>query len=305
MMKKLLLFIATKKGCTALRHLIKNGRQKNIGIVVTFREVNVDKDWSYDIEETCIKNHIPCFLWTQIKTNIIGLITKYQITGAVAIAWRYLIPLKINEYLEDDLIVFHDSLLPQYRGFAPTPTAIICGEEKVGVTALFATETVDQGEIILQRHLLVSSDMYMNEIIEEQSHLYACMLEAIITQMEENILSSYPQDESKATYSIWRNPEDCHINWNRPAREVYNFIRALGTPYPGAFSFLNTKKIKINRAIVLDYDLNFSIREAGKIWKLVDQNPDVICGEGMLRILDASTEDGAEFQFKKIRCRLV
>lgn len=304
-MKRLLLFIATEKGYTALRSLITNGQQGHIGAVITFREVNVEKDWSCDIESECDASKIPCFLWRKVKSDLIGLIRKYSITGAVAIAWRYLLPLTINQYLEDDLIIFHDSLLPKYRGFAPTPTAIICGETTIGVTALFATKEIDQGDIILQKQMHISSDMYINDIIKKQSRLYACMLKIIIEQMEANSLTAYPQNESDATYSIWRNSEDCHIDWSRSAKEIYDFIRAVGKPYPGAFTYMDEKKVIIEQAMALNYDLNFCIRDVGKIWRIADGNPEIICGKGMLEIIGAISEEGVPIQFNKVRCRLV
>ena len=228
-MKKFAYFIATEKGYRALEYTI-NIKRQYIGCVITFKEVNVKYDWSSDIINLCNINGIPVYLWKDVKNSLFELFKEYSITNAVTIAWRYLLPMKLNEYLQDGLIVFHDSLLPKYRGFAPTPTAIICGENVIGVTAIFASDKVDEGDIIMQRQITIDDDMYIDQIIEAQALLCAKMLSEIIDLSLCGRLQATPQNNDDATYSIWRNTEDCRIDWNRSSVNIYNFIRALGAP---------------------------------------------------------------------------
>lgn len=304
MTPKVLLFAASEKGYIALTRVLTGPYRSNVGCVITFEEVNVDKSWDIDIRASCDSEKIPCFLWKNVKDNIAGIIKEYHIAGALALSWKYLLPLEINRYLEYPLIIFHDSLLPKYRGFAPTPTAIMCGETEVGVSAIFASEQVDQGDIVLQTHLRVAEDMYIADIIKAEAAIYGDILEAIIEKMERGKLTGYPQIEEEASYSIWRNADDCHIDWKKSAKEIYNFIRAVGSPYPGAFCYVEQKKIKISRAEVLPKEMFFPIREPGKIWSIKSNQPEVVCGSGLLRILSAVDELNQQFLFKKVRCRL-
>ena len=302
--KKILLFIASEKGYTALTQVLLGRYQSRVGCVVTFPEVDVEKSWDIDISAICEKMAVPCFMWQSVKSKIIDIIQEYHITGAVALSWKYLLPLTINDFMEDQMIVFHDSLLPKYRGFAPTPTAIMCGETRVGVTALYATDQVDQGDILLQTELQISDQMYIADIIKAEADIYGSMLETMIEKMESGTLKGSPQNEEDATYSIWRNVNDCHIDWGKSAKEIYNFIRAVGSPYPGAFCFYEQEKIKIVRAEVMPKDMIFSVRDAGKIWSIRDNVPEVICGVGMLKILSAVDEGGHAVSFNRVRCRL-
>ena len=303
-MKKFLLFLATEKGYISLKKLVENKKRYSIGCVVTFPEIDVVKDWSNDIEHLCRENNIRFFRWKDVKSNLFEVIQKNHITSAAAISWKYYISLEINHYLEDELIVFHDSLLPKYRGFAPTPTAIINGEKEVGITALFASEQIDCGDIILQKKIAVGADKYIVDIIKEEAVVYAEMLIEIMERIQIGNLIGIPQDESKATYSLWRNIEDCHINWNGDAREIYNFIRALGFPYLGAYTYAEGRKIIIDRSNIVDYELNFEKRDSGKIWKISNNNAIVVCGSGLLRIERAHYEDGEVAAFRKLRVRL-
>ena len=302
-MKKVLLFISSEKGYTALKQVV-NANPEWVGCVISFREVNVDHDWSVDIEKTCSIYRIPFYMWRDAKSKLVSLIHQYSITSAFTVSWKYLLPLEINNYLEDKLIVFHDSLLPKYRGFAPTPTAIICGENVIGVTAIYATDKVDEGDIILQKKVNVDENMYIDEIIRLQSSLCGEMLVEIIAGLSPKTIFASPQNHSNATYSIWRSEEDCHINWEKSSEYIFNFVRAVNSPYPGAFTFYNEQKIIIRRAINLNYDLRFAIRESGKIWSIENGEPIIICGSGLLKIVKAVDQNENEVVFNKVRIRL-
>ena len=303
-MNKMILFLATEKGFRSLKKLTDSGRAGEIGCVVSFHETNVVHDWSADIRDLCDAYAIPFRFWKEVRDDLAAFIRQGHFSGAVAISWKYLIPLTVNESLVHPLIVFHDSLLPKYRGFTPTATAILCGDDTVGVTALFATEEVDRGNIVLQRSLSVPEDMYMKEIVDRQADLYAGMLSDLMTEMNTGAIASVPQNEEEATYSIWRDPSDCEIQWTGSARRIRDFIRALGDPYLGAYTYYDGSKIIIRRSELLKEDLAFAIRQPGKIWSIRDNVPTVICGSGMLRILEAEWEDGSPVLFSKLRCRL-
>ena len=302
-MPRLLLFLATQKGFRALQYLIKNNLREHIGFVVTFHEDASTKNWGTLILEECKNFQIPCFLWAEAKNSISDLSVSFGVTGAVAISWRYLLPLELNNILKYPLIVFHDSLLPRYRGFAPTPTAIMAGEKEIGVTAFFAVDEVDAGDIIAQTKMQVSRKAHMKEIIDEQSEIYATMLEKIIFDMKAGKIEAVPQNEDDATYSIWRNAEDYQIDWTKNSEEIYNFVRALGSPYPNAFTYYNGQKIDVLEVKVVP-DKNFVIRDCGKIWSLKDNKPEIICGSGMVKILSAVNSEGEKISFKRLRCRL-
>ena len=255
---KIILFIASEKGYTAFSAVVMQDYAHKIGAVVTFKETDVAKSWDNDIREECIHSKIPFYFWADIKNNMFAVMQEHDCKYAVTISWKYLLPVEINKYLKYPPIVFHDSLLPKYRGFSPTPTAIMCGETEIGVTAILANEQVDQGEILVQKSVYIPETMYI---------------------------------------------EDCHIDWNKSAKEIYDFVRAVGSPYPGAFTFLNGEKIYIKRTEIAE-DLKFIIRDCGKIWRIADNQPEVICGKGILRIVSAAYEDGEGVAFHRVRCRL-
>ncbi|NBD26692.1 methionyl-tRNA formyltransferase [Paenibacillus glycinis] len=302
--KKLLCFLMTDKGLSSLDYAINRGYRENIGCVVSYNDKNMKTDDSQRIFALCEEHGIPHFVWFEVKDHLTKLIVNHNITSAVAISWQYLIDLSINTLLQDDLIIFHDSLLPRYRGFTPTVTAMLCGDRMTGVSVIKASEQVDSGDIILQKQVDISNEDYIKDVIEKQSMIYAESFVEIIDRLRKGNLLTYPQDHALATYSVWRSLEDCRVDWSLSARMIHILVRAVSSPYPGAYTFYENKKIIINRAEVLDKDIIFAIRDFGKIWLIQNGIPVVICGNGMLEITDAVYENGEKVIFNKLRVRL-
>jgi len=265
-MQKYMLLLATQKGLAVLLSIVNTNKVDIVGCVLTFKET-ISIDYEGDIKQICINNRIPHYHYTKAfgVKQLTNLVERHKVTTIVAIGWRYILPLSLNEILENPIIVFHDSLLPKYRGFAPTPTAIICGEKNIGVSILFAADGVDNGELIWQSKINIASDDYIQHVIDMQARRYVEGFEFIYRQIERGELTSFPQDESQATYSVWRSPEDCRINWKKDAEEIYNLVRAVSSPYIGAFTYYKSRKISIQKVNIIS-DLEFAIRDCGKIW---------------------------------------
>lgn len=302
-MNNIALFIASEKGWSALKKVIDKGFSQNIKLVITFKEVDVYKSYDEDIMSLCKENSIRCNYWAEIKDTIMQILNELKIDIAFTISWKYLIDTEINKILKHGLIIFHDSLLPKYRGFAPTPTAIMCGDNKVGVTAILASDKVDEGDIVLQKEIYVDKDDYISDIIKKEAKVCGDMLIEVIEMAQTNAITLKKQDNSAATYSIWRDVSDCKIDWNKSSFDIRNFIRAVSTPYPGAYFFYNNKKVIVHEAEIVD-DLIFAIRHPGKIWQISDNCPIVICKTGMLKITNAKYCDGSKVIFNRLRINL-
>lgn len=299
---KIGLFLATYKGLTCLKDLLSAGNKEKIGFVCSFRETNVTEAYYEDIKRLCITEDIKYFDWPSIKDNLVDTIKRTDVDMAIAISWKYMLPLAVNEVMKYSLFIFHDSLLPTYRGFAPTPTAIMCGETTLGVSFVVATDEVDKGNIVLQKTYEINDEENIADAIEKQSKLYSQMLLEVVENFDHMDLTGRAQDESMASYSIWRDLQDCHIDWSLSAIEIKNMVRALSNPYPGAYSMLGDEKVIFDKVEVVD-DLNFVIRQPGKFWSKPNNQPVIICGEGMLRVIAAHDIHGNPFVFNRLRSR--
>lgn len=278
-MKKLTLFLMSQKGHDALAHFIALFGSEPVSFVVGSTDPNIQHDYYEEIKELC-KKHSVKFFDRKEKFNVD---TAYTI----AISWRWLIPLG-----QSKLIVMHDSLLPRYRGFAPLVNCLVNGEKKIGVTALFASEEYDKGDIIAQQSANISYPIKINEAIDIASVCYQKLVEKVGRKIVSGkSLQAKKQNEAEASYSLWLNEDDYDIDWNRPAKDIKRFIDAVGFPYNGAATYMDGKKLRVMDAEVIP-DLAIENRKPGKVIFIQQDKPVIVCGKGLLKILSL-TEDGS------------
>ncbi|HEY4150119.1 MAG TPA: methionyl-tRNA formyltransferase, partial [Chitinophagaceae bacterium] len=144
-------------------------------------------------------------------------------------------------------INLHGSLLPQYRGAAPINWAVINGEKETGVTTFKLQHEIDTGNILLQESFPIGDDETAGEVHDRMKETGAQLLVTTIKGLAEGTLVEKPQVSSglavvKHAPKIFT--ETCKIDWTRPVDDIYNLIRGL-SPYPGAFTQLQGKTLKI------------------------------------------------------------
>lgn len=145
-------------------------------------------------------------------------------------------------------INLHGSLLPQYRGAAPINWAIINGEKETGVTTFKLQQEIDTGDILMQKKIEISEVETAGSLHDKMMNIGADILLKTIQQLEKGSLKEHSQNGIARSSPLHTAPkifsETCEINWNQKSGDIYNFIRGL-SPYPGAFTYLNKKKLKI------------------------------------------------------------
>lgn len=162
-----------------------------------------------------------------------------------AVSWRYLVPHSVFGRIRRGAYVFHDSLLPKYRGFSPTVWAILNGERETGVTLFEMADDVDSGKIVDQMRIEIGPDEYIGAVMMRVTDAYLTLLERHIAGLINGGVPKSLQDESAATYVCKRLPDDSRIDWGQSAARVFDLIRAVSHPYSGAFTFLNGRKMTI------------------------------------------------------------
>jgi methionyl-tRNA formyltransferase len=157
----------------------------------------------------------------------------------------------------------HASLLPQYRGAAPINRSIMNGEKRGGVTTFFIREQVDTGNIIFREEAVIGDHETAGEYHDRLKEQGASLLLRTVEAIRDEKVVARRQEEFIAQGEVLKTApkirkEDCRIDWDRPAREIFNLIRGL-SPYPGAhaeFLLMNGDKMymKIFRAEVVPCD---------------------------------------------------
>jgi len=173
----------------------------------------------------------------------------------------------------------HASLLPAYRGAAPIQWAIMRGETQTGVTIMYMNEGLDTGDIISLAAAPIPDDMTGGALYDVLAGLGASLLADTLPAILAGNAPHLPQDEAKASYFPMLNRALSVIDWDKPAREIRNLIRALD-PVMGASAQMDGQTVKIWAAGVLE-----GCATPGLIVRAAAKDGIVVgTGEGLLRI---------------------
>jgi methionyl-tRNA formyltransferase len=188
----------------------------------------------------------------------------------------------------------HYAPLPEYRGRANVNWAIINGERETAVTIHVMAPGLDAGNVLYQHRVPIGPDDTIGELYARLNELQCQALGDIVSRY----LSGYegePQLERAATYGCTRVPGDGEIDWASSTARVYALVRALGPPCPGAFTFLDSGRVTILRAVPLTGAARYVGRIPGRVVgrSRREGHVDVLTGDGVLRVHEVATEDSA------------
>ncbi len=162
----------------------------------------------------------------------------------------------------------HGSLLPKYRGAAPTNWAIINGDRTSGVTIIKMSEKMDEGDIILKKEIAVDKEDTNITLNERLSYLGSEALTEALGLIESDKVKFIKQDDAAATYAPKLKKEDGLIDWNEEAIKIYNKVRGL-LPWPGAYTHYNGRILKILQAELMDDPILGRMAQPGEVVDIV------------------------------------
>lgn len=224
--------------------------------------------------------------------NYIQYIEESSPDLIVSCGYKYIIPSKIFDIPKFRSINIHPSYLPKYRGQHVINWAIINGEKETGITVHYIDEGVDAGDIIVQKKVPIlfedTAKMLHDRIYCEAIELLQHVLSTIVSG---NTLPAQKQDDAKASYFRPRNPVDGAINWDKNGIEIYNLIRALVKPWPGAYSYIRGRKI-----IIWDvqFEANSQDSSVGEITNVLNSKLMITVKGGKLMVSDYTMIDNNE-----------
>ena len=141
----------------------------------------------------------------------------------------------------------HASLLPKYRGASPIQYALLNGDKETGITIIRMDETLDGGDIILQKEIKIDSNDYIENLSSKLSLLGSEAIIESLNMQESKRIDFKKQDNNNVSYAPKIKKEDGLINWSKKSYEIVNQIRAL-SPWPSAYTRFNNKILKILQA---------------------------------------------------------
>ena len=171
----------------------------------------------------------------------------------VVVAYGRILPKAILELAPHGCLNVHYSLLPKYRGAAPAAWTIINGETTAGVTTMGLVEKMDAGPVYLQESIAVAPDETSGSLQTKLTPIGSRLLLETLRQLKEGRLQPQEQDESAVTFAPMLKKEDGLIDWSQSAVAIERRVRGFD-PWPGAYTHIGNKLLKIHRAKVLPTD---------------------------------------------------
>jgi methionyl-tRNA formyltransferase len=168
----------------------------------------------------------------------------------VATNWRTWIPPQVFNLPKHGTLNVHDSLLPKYAGFSPLIWALLNDEKEVGVTAHIMDDTLDAGNIVLQRAVPVGPRDTTADLFQKTLALFGPITVDGLAEIAKGRTDFVQQDRSQASFFHKRAEEDLRIDFTWGAEELDRLIRAQCAPYPSAFCFHRGKRLEIVEADV-------------------------------------------------------
>lgn len=217
----------------------------------------------------------------------------------VVVAYGQILPQAILDIPQFGCLNVHTSLLPKYRGAAPIQWAIFNGDAETGVSIMKMDAGLDTGDIASEARTPIADTDDAQTLHDRLAKLGAELLARTLPDYIAGRLAPRRQPAEGASYARKISKEDGRIEWSRPAREIWNQIRAF-TPWPGAFTHYSVggqpRLLKIWNAAV---HVAPGTSRPGEVLEAGKSGIVVACGEHALRILEAQLEGGRRMTVEK------
>lgn len=187
----------------------------------------------------------------------------------------------------------HYAPLPAYRGRATVNWAIINGEKETAITIHTMVPGLDAGRVLRQEKVSIEPADTVTDLYRKLN----TRQRALLGDAVDDCLAGVPgeeQDESAATYTCTRVPLDGEIDWSLPTEAIDRLVRALADPYPGAFTYLGTRRLWVRRAAPVTDPPRYAGRIPGRVVRVAagEGFVEVLTGDGVYRLYELSDEDG-------------
>jgi methionyl-tRNA formyltransferase len=279
---KVVVFAYHNVGYSCLETLIRN--KEEVAAVFTHRDEPEENIFFRSVSELAQKHRIPTYLAENLKEGRwVSLIKQIAPDIIFSFYYRLIIPKEILEMPRLGAMNMHGSLLPEYRGRCPVNWVIVNGETETGVTLHYMTQKPDAGDIVAQKRCEIELEDTAFTLLGKIEKAAVQLLEETLPFIREGRNKRIKQDLSKGSYFSGRKPQDGIIRWNKKGMEIYNLIRAVTHPYPGAFTFWRGNKVFIWKASIPSESLTEQTLPGRAVVR--DNNLYVETHDGLLRVV--------------------
>lgn len=238
-------------GYVCLEELLRLGAE--ISLVITHEDDPEENIWFRSVADLCCRYALPVFAPRNVNTETwIQRVTACRPHFLFSFYYRKILCRELLEIPARGALNLHGSLLPRYRGRCPVNWAIIHDEKETGMTLHYMVEEPDAGDIVAQRAVPIDDSDTAFSVYGKLTEIAPLLLRETYPLLCAGNAPRIPQDHTKATYFGGRRPQDGRIDWRRSARDIFNLVRAVTRPYPGAFTFWDGRELKVWKASIVE-----------------------------------------------------
>lgn len=240
----ILVFAYHDVGYECLQALIQN--DEYILAVITHKDDPNEEIWFKSVAKLAAKHDIPVHTPESVNSpDWIARIQSWAPDLILSFSYRNMIAEDILSVPRLGAFNMHGSLLPKYRGSAPINWAILNNEKQTGMTLHHMVKQANAGDIVDQEAVPIGKEDTAQDVFGKAVKAARLVLERQLEALTAGSAPRRAQDESQATYFGGRKPGDGRIDWTAGADSIYNLVRAITQPYPGAFTEVDGKKMLI------------------------------------------------------------
>lgn len=263
-----------------------------ISALFTHRDNPGEEIWWSSCGELARQHCIPVFTTENFDSDWQLRIAAMQPSIFYSFFYRKLLPQPLLDLAPLGGFNLHASLLPKYRGRSPVNWMIINGERQAGVTLHHMVARADAGDIVAQREIEIAEDDTALSLYRKLVPLAASLIREYHPLIAAGRAPRRVQNLRAASYFGIRRPEHGRIEWNWPARQIFNLVRAVTHPYPGAFCFAGGRKLLVWEARIAEKAGRPA--ESGCIIRTVGSAIEVATGDGTILLLRGQLEGQPE-----------
>jgi len=282
---KLIICAYHNVGYRCIEELVRQGA--DIALIFTHEDSPTEEIWFKSVRELADVHGIP-YLTTDISLpENVARVRAIAPDFLFSFYYRNMIKPAVLEIPKRGAFNLHGSYLPKYRGRVPVNWAVINGESETGATLHHMVEKPDAGAIVDQERVEIAFTDTALDVFHKVTDAAAAVIARAWPRLREGRAAHAPMNLAEGTYFGGRKPADGQIDWQQSAVRIYNLIRGVTHPYPGAFSHLDGRKVVIWSA--------WPVAGNGEPGHIVSFRPLLVgTGEGLLEIRSLQADAGDE-----------
>jgi methionyl-tRNA formyltransferase len=272
-------------GCLGFEALLRHGFE--VAAVLTHRDDLREEVWWDSLAARAEARGVPVHYPEDPKSPAFHeLVAGYAPDFLFSFYFRHMIPADVLELAPRGALNLHGSLLPRYRGRAPVNWVLVEGESETGVSLHYMVAKPDAGDLVDQERVAIAPADTAFTLYGKLEEAARRLLDRALPALAAGTAKPTPLDLSRGSYRGGRKPADGRIDWSWPAGRIYDLVRGVTHPYPGAFTTLRGGKLLVWWALPLeDHPSVQSAAAPGTVTAVDRDGITVAAGAGAVRLI--------------------